>query len=77
MSISDFLAKVAELFSNTDPAIITSDSNFWELDEWSSLTALSLVAMIDEEYGVTLKSADIKGVKTLGELYAVVVNRLP
>lgn len=76
MEINVFVSQFANQFANTDSVDITAGTNFWELDEWSSLVALSVVAMIDDEYGVTLRSADIKGVKTVGQLYDVVVKKM-
>lgn len=75
MDITEFIIKFAEQFENTDPKVFTADTNFWELDEWSSLVALSIVSMIDEEYNVSIKSTDIKGIKTIGELYSIVNNK--
>lgn len=76
MDINSFLSKIAEQFVNTDSSIITPDTNFWELDEWSSIVALSVVAMIDEEYNVTLNAKDVKGAKTIGELFVIVQEKM-
>lgn len=76
MEINDFISKFAEQFRNTPISDITPSTNFWELDEWSSIVALSVVLMIEEEYGVSLRSADVKGVRTIQELYEVVKERM-
>ena len=75
MKIDDFISKFVEQFRNTPISEFTPGTNFWELDEWSSITALSVVLMIEEEYGVTLRSADVKGVRTIQELFDVVKER--
>lgn len=72
MELNEFIEKFAEQFDETDPSLITPDTNFWELPEWSSVIALSLVSMCDEEYDVTIKSADVKNVKTVRDLFEVV-----
>ena len=76
MEMTDFLSKFAEQFRNTPISVFTPDTDFWELDEWSSIVALSVVVMIEEEYGVSLRSADVKGVRTIQELYEVVKSRM-
>ena len=48
---------------------------FKELDEWSSLIALSVIAMADEEYEVTLKGEDIRTSNTVEDLFNVVKSR--
>lgn len=76
MKQTEFITKFAEQFKATPFCEFSLDTNFWELDEWSSLTALSVVLMIEEEYGVALRSADVKGVRTIHELFDVVKERV-
>ena len=45
------------------------------LDEWSSLIALSIIAMVDEEYDVALKGDDIRNTVTIEDLYNLVKSR--
>jgi len=50
--------------------------NFKKFNEWDSLAQLSLVAMIDEEYKVELKSEDLDKLNTVEELYLFVMSKL-
>lgn len=72
MELSEFIEKFAEQFDDTDPATITATTEFKELDEYSSLIALSLIAMADEEYDVTLKGDDIRNAVTVEDLFNTV-----
>lgn len=76
MDIKEFVEKFAEQFDDTDPAEITAATLFHELDEYSSLTALSIIAMVDEEFDVTLKGDDIKNAKTVEDLFNTVQSKL-
>ena len=69
MNITDFVQKFAEQFEETELSIFTPQTKFRELDEWSSLTALSIIAMIDEEYGMSLKSNDLMTSETVEDIY--------
>lgn len=69
MEISRFIELFAELFDETDMNVFTTETKFKELDEWSSLIALSVVAMVDEEYGVTIQGEDIQNASTIAELF--------
>lgn len=69
MEINDFVSHFAEQFDETDPSQIKSNTLFHDLAEWSSLVALSIIAMVDEEYDVTLKGDDIKNAKTVEDLF--------
>ncbi len=72
MELNDFVEKFAALFDDTDPAEITATTDFKKLDEWSSLIALSVLAMVDEEYDITLKGNDITGATTVEDLFNTV-----
>jgi acyl carrier protein len=45
------------------------NSKFRDLDEWDSLTALSLIAMLDDEYKITVTGDQIKNLETLGDIF--------
>lgn len=69
MEIKEFIQNFADQLDDTDAAVITPETEFRELDDWSSLAALSIVAMIDEEYGVSITSETLKNAKTIQELF--------
>ena len=76
MELKDFIENFAEQFDDTEAVQFKPDTVFKELDEWSSLIALSVIAMIDEEYEVTVKGDDIKNANTVEDLFNVVKSRL-
>lgn len=69
MEINDFIRNFADQFVDTNIEEITPDTRFRDLDEWSSIIALSLMAMVDEEYDITIKGDDIRSVDTVKELF--------
>ena len=75
MDIEGFIANFAAQFEDTRPEEIKAETIFRDLDEWSSLTALSVIAMVDEEYGVTLKGDDIKNAATVQDVFNAVVAK--
>lgn len=76
MEFKDFISNFAEQFDDTDASLITADTKYRELDEWSSLMALSILAMIDEEYDVSLKADEMRQAKTIQELFDLVNSKL-
>lgn len=76
MELNKFIENFAAQFDDTDAAEITASTEFKKLDEWSSLIALSIIAMVDEEYEVTLKGDDIRNVVTVEDLYNIVKSRV-
>lgn len=75
MEIKEFIEKFAEQFDDTDPSTIVATTEYKTLDEWSSLTALSLIAMADEEYDVALKGEDIRNATTVEDLFNTVKSK--
>ena len=75
MEIKEFVEKFAEQFDETDASVFTSETKFRELDEWSSLIALSIIAMVDDEYDVTLKGDDIRNSTTIQDLFNLVQSK--
>ncbi|CAK7070985.1 MAG: hypothetical protein PARBA_02776 [Parabacteroides sp.] len=75
MELCSFIENFAAQFDDTDASEIKADTVFKELEEWSSLTALSIIAMVDEEYDVRIKGDDIRNISTIAELYEIVKER--
>ena len=75
MELKDFIEKFAEQFDETDAGEFKADTEFKALDEWSSLTALSIIAMVDEEYDVALKGDDVRNAETIEDLFNVVASK--
>lgn len=75
MELQEFITNFAKQFEETDPSVFTKDTIFKDLDEWSSLMALSIIAMVDEEYGVSFKGDDIRNASTVEDLYMILKNK--
>ena len=75
MEIKEFLGNMKEVFEDTDVHLITPKSIFRDLDEWDSLTALSLIAMTDQEYSVKLTGDDIKTSNTLQDVFEIIKTK--
>ena len=76
MELKDFIENFADQFEETDASELTATTVFRDIKEWSSLIALSIIAMVDEEYDVTLKGDDIRNSKTIEDLFNLVQSRL-
>lgn len=75
MKIEDFIENFAAQFDETDPEEIVAATKFKDLDEWSSLTALSIIAMVDDEYDVIIKGNDILKSDTIQDLFEIVEKK--
>lgn len=76
MDIKEFISNFADQFDDLDASVLTPETEFKALEDWNSLVALSIIAMVDEEYDVTLKGNDITGAKTIEDLFNTVQGKM-
>ena len=76
MEITTFLSTFADILDDTAPELIKAETVFRNLEEWDSLTALSLIAMSDEEYNVKLTGDDITSSTTLADIFEKIKAKL-
>ena len=74
MTLEAFITEFANLLDETDPAEIGAGTYFQELDEWSSLSNLSIIAFVKTEYGKTITVKEIRTCETVEDLYNYVEN---
>ena len=72
MTLEEFVQKVQNELQDTPAEQITADTNYKELDEWGSLTSLSLISMIEEEYDKLITGADVRSKNSIKELWEFV-----
>lgn len=68
MNIQDFIEKFAEAIEVDSAEDLMENTKFRELDEWSSLAVLSVIAMLDEEYDTQIENADFKKLQTISDI---------
>lgn len=65
----------ASSIEGVDAGALGPDTVFRRLEAWDSLAVLSVLAMADAEFGVSLAAAELKAVETLGQLHALVARK--
>lgn len=76
MELKEFIEKFAEQFDEVEITELNTETKFRELEGWTSLVALMIITMIDEEYNITITGDDMKKQTTIGDLYNLVASRL-
>ena len=72
MELNEFIQNFADQFDDTDASEFKAETVYHDLDEWSSLIALSIIAMIDEEYDITIKGDEMRAAVTIEDLFNIV-----
>ena len=76
MDIKEFIENFAAQFDETELSEFKSETVFHELDEYSSLIALTVIGMIDEEYGVTIGAEEMSAAVTIEDLFNTVKAKM-
>lgn len=75
MVLNDFIKIFADQFDDTDASEIQADTEYQELEEWSSLTAMSIIALAKTEYGKTITGREVRGCKTVEALFNLIASK--
>ncbi len=75
MTLDEFVAAFAEEFDETSAEQFKADTVYKELDEWGSLTALSIIAMAMEGFEKKITGADLRACNTIEELYNLIQTK--
>ncbi len=67
IDIKEFVNVIRGLFKE-DQEEIGAQTKFRELEEWSSMQALLVIAAIDEHFDVTIPEKEFRSANTLDEL---------
>ena len=75
MDINSFIENFADQFDDLDASTLSGTTVFKDLEEWSSMMALAVMAMVNEEYDVELKGDDIRKSNTIEDLFNTVKSK--
>ena len=75
MELNDFVKVFANQFDETDPEEIQASTQFHDLDEWSSLIGMSIIAMAKTEYGKTITGAELRACNTVRDVFNVISSK--
>lgn len=70
-----FISTLETEFDELAPGTLKPSTRFTDLDEWSSMHSLIIIALIDTEYGVTITGDDLMSISNVEELYQIVKSR--
>ena len=74
MDLQEFIDNFAAEFDETPAEAFTPSTEYKTLEEWNSLTALSIIAMIDDSYNKTITGANLRENRTIEDLFNYVAS---
>jgi len=75
MEEEKFLNQFISQFDD-EPTGVTMDTDFRDIDDWDSLTALGIISMIDDEYNVKLSGEELKSSKTVMDIFNIIKTKV-
>lgn len=76
MDTNEFVKNFAAQFDDTAASEFSVETRFRDIEEWSSLIALSIIAMVDEVYKTKLTGDDIRKSTTINDIFEIVKSRI-
>ena len=75
MELNEFIANFADQFDDTNPTEIQASTNFHDLEEWSSLTGMSVIALAKTQYGKSITGAELKACITVEDVFNLINSK--
>ena len=75
MELNEFVANFADQFDDTDASEITASTVLHDLDEWSSLTGMGVIALAKTQYGKSITGAELKDCVTVEDVFNLIKNK--
>lgn len=72
MELNEFVANFADQFDDTDASEIQASTVFHDLDEWSSLTGMGVIALAKTQYGKSITGAELKACVTVEDVFNLI-----
>ncbi len=70
--MNEFLTKIAGILEVDE---VTGADELKAFAQWDSLSVLSVIAMLDADYGVNLHASEFGSIKSAGDLWNLVQSR--
>lgn len=75
MTINDFIVKFAEAVEIEDSSVLNANTEFRKLAEWDSLAYLSIIALLDEEFGMQIEMEDFRKLNSIQDIFNACTNK--
>lgn len=75
MELKEFVEIFADQFDDTEASEIHAETKFHDLEEWSSLIGMSVIAMAKTQFGKTITGKEIRECATVEDLFNLIVSK--
>ncbi len=75
MQLDEFVKNFADQFDDTDADEILATTVFHDLEEWSSLTGMGVIALAKTQYGKTITGKELKECVTVEDVFNLINSK--
>lgn len=76
VSLEEFAKNIEAEIEGLEPGTLTPEVNYRDLENWSSMYALIIIAYVDIEFNVTITGNDLRECNTVKDLYSLIKSRI-
>lgn len=76
ISLEEFKKKFSDTIEDDSINQLEADLNFKNLESWDSFTGMTIISMIDDEFGITIKAEEMSRINTIQELYDTIASKI-
>ena len=75
IGLNEFVENLERELEDLEPGTLTPDINYRELEVWSSMYALIIIAYVDSEFEVEITGEDLRTCNNVRDLYNLIASR--
>lgn len=76
VTIEQFIQKLEEEFDDVEKGTLHAKMNYREIENWGSMHALIIIALVDTEWEVSLSGEDLRSTNTIEDLYKLMISKI-
>ena len=77
MERSEIFEKLNEIFRDVyddDSITVTDSTSAADIEDWDSLTHITLISEVEEEFGIKFAMKDVIGMQNVGEMVDIIME---
>jgi len=75
MNIQEFISIIEEEFDDVEKGTLVPTTSFRQMEGWSSMHALILIALVDNHFDVLLTGEELRGLNTIKDLFDLLASK--
>lgn len=76
IDLEEFVKNIELEIDEIEKGTLKADTNYRNIESWSSMYALIIIAYVDSEFNVTLTGDDLRSCNTIKDLYTLIKSRI-